>query len=164
MYLILGAGFEQCCQGVSEELRTRGRESRIIDSTFADRVRFSWRLNNSSNVSQLILEDGERLDADRIEGLLVRSAGWVDPTGWQPEDLQYIQTEVQAALLGWLWSLRCPVAGLMPAAIWYRPQVPITYWQPLLSRCGLRAPEALVINVESEARAFCERLPYGAVY
>jgi hypothetical protein len=96
--------------------------------------------------------------------VLVRSLGWIDPRGWQTEDLSYMQTETQAALLGWIWSLSCPVVGRMHASIWYRPQVPITYWQPQLARCGLPVPEALVTNVEQEARKFGDRMVVGAVY
>jgi hypothetical protein len=164
MYLLLGSSSEPCCESVSEGLQACGLESRIIDSTFADRVRFSWHLDNKRSVSQLILSDGERLANDQIDGVLIRSAGWIDSAGWQLDDLSYVQTEAQAALLGWVWGLSCPVAGLMPASIWYRPQVPVTYWQPLLARCGLRAPEALLTNVEDEARSFGERLGIGAVY
>ncbi len=164
MYLLLGSSMDLGCEGVSEGLQVRGLESRIIDSTFADQMRFSWHLDNDRNISQLTLAGGERIANDQIDGVLIRSAGWIDPTGWQLDDLSYMQTEAQAALVGWLWSLPCPVAGLMPASIWYRPGVPVTYWQPLLARCGLRAPEALLTNVEDEARSFGERFGVGAVY
>jgi hypothetical protein len=98
----------------------------------------------------------------------VRSTGWIDPIGWQPDDLAYMQAETQAALLAWLWSLACPVVNRYPSAIWYRPQVPLLSWQRLLRRCGLPTMETLVTNVEQEARAFGQRLALegvaGAVY
>jgi hypothetical protein len=105
---------------------------------------------------------------DHITGVLVRSAGWIDPTGWQPDDLAYMLAETQAALLAWLWSLACPVVNRYPSAIWYQPQLPLLSWQRLLRCCGLPTLETLVTNVEQEARAFGRRLALkgvaGAVY
>jgi hypothetical protein len=112
----------------------------------------------------LVFGDVEQLGDEQIDGVLVRGCGWVNPLGWQNEDLAYVQTESQAAMLGWLHGLSCPVVGRMPAAIWYRSQMPVTYWQPLLTRCALCASEAVVTNVETEARAFRSRHPIGAVY
>jgi hypothetical protein len=95
--------------------------------------------------------------------VLVRDVGWVDPAGWQqPKDLAYVQAETQAALLGWLWSLRCPVVNRYPPALWYRPQLALLAWRSLLWECGLPALPAVVTNVEQEARAFGRHI--GAVY
>ena len=79
-----------------------------------------------------------------------------------------MQAETQAALLGWLWSLACPVVNRLPSALWYRPRVSPLSWQALLRRCGLPTPEILVTNIDIEARAFGRRLDEegmnGAVY
>jgi hypothetical protein len=79
-----------------------------------------------------------------------------------------MQAETQAALLGWLWSLACPVVNRLPSALWYRPRVPSLSWQGLMRQCGLPAPEILVTNNDEEARAFGQRLDRegvgGAVY
>jgi hypothetical protein len=130
--------------------------------------RFAWRLNNEQSTSQLVWDEEPPVLDDHIAGVLVRSAGWIDPTGWQPDDLAYMQAETQAALLAWLWSLPCPVVNRYPSAIWYQPQAPLLSWQGLLRRCGLPTLEMLVTNVEEEAHAFGRRLALqgvaGAVY
>ncbi|MCC6188382.1 MAG: hypothetical protein IT318_05080, partial [Anaerolineales bacterium] len=88
--------------------------------------------------------------------------------GWQPDDLAYLQAETQAALLAWLWSLRCPVVNRFPSAVWYQPQPPLLAWHRLLRNSGLPTLETLVTNLEPEARAFGQRLALdgvrGAVY
>ena len=100
--------------------------------------------------------------------MLVRTTGWIDPTGWQPDDLAYMQLETQAALLAWLWSLACPVVNRYPSAVWYHAQLPLLFWQRPLRLCGLPVLETLVTNVEQEARLFGRRLAQegvpGAVY
>lgn len=130
--------------------------------------RFAWRLDNEQSTSQLVWDDEPPVLDAQIAGVLVRSIGWIEPTGWQPADLAYMQAETQAALLAWLWSLPCPVVNRYPAAIWYRPKVSLLCWQYLLQRCGLPTLETLVTNVEQEARAFGRRLAQrgvqGAVY
>jgi hypothetical protein len=113
-------------------------------------------------------ESGVATADQQIAGVFVQSSAWMDPEEWEPADLAYMQAETQAALLGWLWSLRCPVVNRYPSSVWYRPQAPLMAWFPLLHRCGLAVPESLVTNVEEEARAFGRRLVGeelgGAIY
>lgn len=163
MYLLLADPFDRLSDMAGQELRRRGLESRTVNATFGNGLKFSWRLDNDSSISHLTV-GGEPVADDQIDGVFVRSANWIDPRGWLPDDLSYIHTETQSALLGWLRGLTCPVAGRMPASVWYRPQMPIPCWQPLLARCGLRATETLVTNIESEVRGFRDRFPLGAVY
>jgi hypothetical protein len=111
-----------------------------------------------------VLDDGQPVTSDQLDGVLVRSRGWIQSNDWQSEDHDYMSGETQSALLGWLWSLSCPVVGRLPASLWYRPLTTITYWQPLLARCGLDAPEALVTNLAPESRAFRDRLGGTAIY
>ena len=126
-------------------------------------MRFTWWLDNEKSASLFALDDEPPTPSDQISGVLVRSIGWIDPAGWEPDDLAYMQTEMQAALLAWLWSLDCPVVNRYPSAIWYYPQVPLLFWQRLLRRCGLPVLETLVTNVEQEAHAFRQRLAQEAV-
>src|SRR5262249_11823363 len=90
------------------------------------------------------------------------SAGWLDPGGWGPDDWTYAQTETQAALLGWLWSLARPARNRHRPDPWFRLKAPLVHWQPVLARCGLPAPEILATNLPAEARAFGDG--HGAVY
>jgi hypothetical protein len=130
--------------------------------------RLAWRLDNERSASRLVWGEGSPVLDEHIAGVLVRSSGWIDPAGWQPDDLAYMQAETQAALLGWLWSLACPVVNRYSAAIWFRFQASLLFWQPLLRRCGLPTLETLVTNVEEEARTFGQRFAQegvaGAVY
>ena len=149
-------------------LEVRNYPTRLIANPLEQPSRLAWLLDNEQSTSQLILDEQPPLLSDDITGVFVRSAAWIDPTGWQPDDLAYMQAETQAALLAWLWSLACPVVNRYPSAIWYRPKTPLLSWQRLLRRCGLPTLETLVTNVEDEAAAFRKRLALegipGAVY
>lgn len=163
MHLILGGPEDPCCQGVFALLEARGFPTRIISNPLEHPSRFTWRLDNEQSASQLAWDEEPPVTDDQLAGLFVRRTGWLDPDGWQLEDLAYMQAETQAALLGWLWSLACPVVNRYPSAIWYRSQVSLLSWQPLLRRCGLPTLETLVTNVEHEARAFGQRQAQGGM-
>jgi len=168
VHLLLGHPYDPWCLSVLDLLEARNYPARIITSPLAHPWRFVWRLNNAESPSQLACDEEQPIAGDHIAGVLVRSTGWIDPAGWDPVDLAYMQAETQAALLAWLWSLACPVVNRYPSALWYRPRAPLLFWQRLLRRCGLPTSEVLVTNVGREARAFGRRLARegvaGAVY
>ena len=61
------------------------------------------------------LEDRTVTPAEHIEGVLVRRPGQISGS-WDSEDFAYVDQEVQAALLGWIWSLDCRVVNRYPAS------------------------------------------------
>lgn len=169
VFLLLGDSQDPCCLSVRAVLQARNYPTRIVSQPLMHPSRFAWRLDTEQSASQLVLDDELQLRDDQITGVFVRSTGWIDSIGWQADDLAYMQTETQAALLAWLWSLGCPVVNRYPSAIWYRPRAPLLSWQGLLRRSGLPMLETMVTNVEQEARAFGRRLSLtgavgGAVY
>lgn len=151
-----------------DRLEARGYSTRITANPLVHPSRFSWWLDTEQSGSSLAWDEQTPVREDDIAGVLVLSAGWIDPSGWRPADLTYVQAETQAALLAWLWSLACPVVNRYLPAVWYRPQAPLLSWHRLLQRCGLPILETLVTNVEHEAREFGQRLAAdgldGAVY
>jgi hypothetical protein len=158
MHLLLGDERDLCCRGVRDLLEARGYETRIVANPLVEPARFSWRLDNERSKSSLAFDRQPSVADDEIAGVLVRSSGWIDPAGWQPADLPYVQAETQSALLAWLWSLGCPVVNRYGPAVWYRPQAPLLSWQGTLVRSGLPTPETLVTNAQEEAREFGRRL------
>jgi hypothetical protein len=162
MHLLLGNSQDICCVRVSAALAAKGCQAQLVSNPLLHSRRFSWWLDTWNSSTHLDWDGKQPTDDGEIESVLVRNLGFSDPDGWQADDLAYIHAETQAGLLGWLWSLDCPVINRYPASIWCRPQAALPFWQPLLKRCGIPAIELLVSNVEKETRAFGRRL--GAVY
>lgn len=156
-YLLLGEQQDSLCLSVRAALEARHWQTDIIPNPMADPSRFAWRLDSGQSASRITWGEQPPLPDSEIAGVLVRNAGWIDPTGWQPDDLAYMQTEIQAALLAWLWSLDCLVVNRYPSWMWYQPRIPILSWQRLLGHAGLRTQETLVTNVDDAARSFGQR-------
>jgi len=168
LHLLLGDPGDACCQRVRSALEVLGCSSQVIANPLAHPSRLSWWLETERSRSTLTSNGQKPLRDEEIDGVLVLGAGWIDPSGWRPDDLTYMQSETHAALLAWLWSLQCPVVNRYPPAIWYRPQAPLLSWHGLLQRSGLQTLRTLVTNVADEARAFGRLLaadgPDGVVY
>src|SRR3954470_21676717 len=158
MHLLLGHDGDLCCRRVRDALEGRGWATQVVANPLVDPARFSWRLDNERSLTSLAFEREPPFADDDIAGVLVRSAGWIDPAGWEPGDLPYVQAESQSALLAWLWSLHCPVVNRYTPAVWYRPRAPLLSWHRALGRSGLPIPETLVTNANGEAREFGRRL------
>jgi hypothetical protein len=168
VHLLLGNPEDPCLLGVRNVLESRGHPTLTIANPLAHPSRLVWRLDGDRSESRIAWNDESTIPDAQIEGVVVRSTAWIDPAGWQRDDLIYMQSETHAALLAWLWSLPCPVVNRYPSALWYRPQMPLLAWQRLLRRCGIPVMDTLVTNVESDAREFRRHLARngvaGAVY
>jgi hypothetical protein len=160
MHLILGHCDDTCCTGVKARLEARGLPTRLMATPFEPPSRWAWRLGADGVSTRLAPDDGPSVD---IDGVLVRSNGWVDPAGWEPADHAYMQSEVHAALLAWLAGLPCPVVNRASAALWYRHRNPLLIWLPLLRRCGLPTPETVVTDDPVAASDFGDRLQAAGV-
>lgn len=161
-YLILGNPAEPCCASVAEELQRAGLRFLFIENPLVAPTCFSWHFDTLNSRSELVLEGGERIADEEISGVLMRTSAYIDPVGWDQTDWGYAQNELKAALLGWLWSLRCPVVNRYDANLWYQNQVHPLHWHNLLTRAGLRPLPTVISNVREEARVVGENS--GAVY
>ena len=153
MFLLLGSSYDLCCTRVASALQARGHDADIIDNPLTAPARLAWQMDHGGTRSRFF-PSGSGATATGISGVLVRTAGWLDPVDWSPQDFPYAIAETQAALLAWLCSLPCPVVNRYDAGLWYRPRPPLAAWRPLLSRAGLEIPSMLITNVPERARAF----------
>jgi hypothetical protein len=154
MYLVLGRRDDACCTGVLARLQQRGLDARLLSQPLFEAGRLNWRLDGSGVRSRLALDS---VEPERISAVLVRDMGALSSIGWDSADHAYMQAEIWATLLAWLESLPCAVVSRMPAAIWYRPLMPVMEWSPLLRLAGLPMPEILLTSDPEEAREFGRR-------
>lgn len=152
MHLVLGHSDDSCCTALLEKLDVAGCEARLIAAPLEAPVRHHLRID-SEGTSSTALILGQR-SSERIESVFVRSSGAIDNAGWEPADQTYMQAEVHAAMLGWLFALDCPVVNRVNAELWYRPRLPLLHWLSRLRACELLVPGMIITNDEAEVDRF----------
>ena len=156
MFVLLGPLDDPCLTAVAGAVAARSREARIIDNPFTGQACTAWRFDSTESETALAIE--RRRIA--VDGVLVarRAAQSVMPSEqWSIADLLYNQAEVDAALLGWLWGLRCPVIDRLPAWLWYRTRRPMLAWASLLKRSGLPPLDSIVSGDVKALTEFLKR-------
>lgn len=84
MHLLLGDPEDVCCLGVRDGLAARGYAASVVANPLTDSWRFSWWLDSVRSRSSLGWDRQAAVPDDEIAGVLVLSAGWINPAGWQP--------------------------------------------------------------------------------
>lgn len=164
MYLILGSPADPCCAQVEQALRNHGSDVRILDNLFSEPQSFTWRFGGGSrNASIIGCPPGWEANSSEIEGVLVRNNGLSAITGWSEEDTRYISTEMQAALLAWLWSLPGVVVNRLPAWLFLMPRPSLLQWIPYLTRAGLLVPTSVISNSIDRLRDWRAHHADGAI-
>jgi hypothetical protein len=146
MYLIVGSEADGCCSQLHQRLTAQGASVHFLPQLFDPSVRVSLWIQTDGMDNRIVLPDGQELGNDTLDGVFVRNWGWIDPAGWAEQDRAYKQTEAQAAMLAWLWSLRCPVINRPPAHMWYRPAMSLANWLPWIWKAGMSSPSMMITN------------------
>jgi hypothetical protein len=150
-YLLLGDTDDLLCRNIRQALERRGAQVRFLAEPFCNSSRFSWLLDSTRTSSAVVFEDGTRLTDSKISGVLLRHTKHLITKSTDSDDHGYIQAEIQAATLGWIWSLSCPVINRLPAWLWYCPKPPIQFWSRSLRANGLEAVDFAEPRVEGRS-------------
>jgi hypothetical protein len=137
MYLLLGKADDALARTVQQTLEKRGAQVRFLSDPFSESTSFSWRLDSTHASTALVFEDGTCATETDISGVFLRRKTIRRTNRANSDDYSYIQAEIEAAVLGWIWSLPCPVINRVPAWIWYWRKPPLRFWSRLLRASGL---------------------------
>src|SRR5438874_231884 len=162
-FLLIGDPEDACSRRVQQVLRTRGHDVVRTSSPLAAPFALCWQLC-TEGTDRMVWVNAHGVPRN-IAGVLLRpSARWLDPEGWNAKDLAYMQSETQAALIAWLWTLPCPVINRPIANLWFRPYRSYPEWHRLFAECGLPVAPICVTNEVDAARAFGQRWAGRATY
>lgn len=162
-FLLLGDAEDVSCDRVQQELHRRGHDVLRTTTPLTDPFAMSLWITKH-RAAHSIWRDA-RGQSRTIAGVLLRrSSHGIDPVGWNPKDLAYMEHETRAALLAWLWSLPCPVVSRPAADSWFRPHRSYPEWHQLFADCGLPVAPICITNEASAARAFGRRWQGRASY
>lgn len=162
MHLVLGHPEDTCCTALLDRLAAAGCDARVIAAPLDAPALHHLRIDSDGACSTALilgdppaeLTENVPTDGVPIESVFVRSSGALDPAGWIAADHAYMQAEVQAAMLAWLFALDCPVVNRVNVELWYRARLPLLHWIGALRACGLPAPGMIIANDEAEIDGF----------
>jgi hypothetical protein len=137
MYLFLGETDDALGRNLGQALEKRGAQVRALTDPFSESTRFSWRMDSTHTNTTLIFQDGTCLAGSDISGVFLRRGAIPGTNRVGSEDYSYIQAEIEAAILGWIWSLPCRVINRLPPWLWYCRKSPRQLWSRLLLASGL---------------------------
>ena len=156
MFLLLGAPDDPCLVAVTGALAARSREALIISHPFMDQACAAWSFDSGRSNTSLTI-DGEAISLDGVFAARRAAQPGAPAEQWSQADLLYNQAETEAALLGWLWGLPCPVIDRLPAWLWYRTRRPVLAWAALLEQSGLPPLDSIISGDATALTQFMER-------
>ena len=114
-----------------------GHPVRTIQELYRDPARISWRLDSDRSSTSFRLETGGASFEAEISAVFVRKSPFVQKEGWALDEATYVQAEKDAALLGWIWGLPCPVINRYPPELWFEPVGSLEFWRGRIERFDL---------------------------
>lgn len=138
MFFLLSNKDDLLCHDFQQALQKQGHSTRVIEDLFRSGT-VEWRLQSDRSLALCRSQDGGTISDRDIHGVLVRKPSF-EPTQECPAvDTIYLRAEKEAALLGWIWSLNCPVINRYPAELWFAPIGSLDYWRGRLEPFGLES-------------------------
>ena len=118
-------------------LQSCGQAALIIGDFFDYSAKVGWSLDSERQSSLIRPADRAAIRDREIGGVLVRKLPFERRDGWSAKDASYRYAEKGAAMLGWIWSLSCPVINRYPPELWFGQIDSIDYWHGRLECFGL---------------------------
>jgi hypothetical protein len=138
MFLLLCGGNDDLLRtDVGRVLQSGGHAAWVIEDLFNCTAKVAWGLDPERESSVIYPTDGTAISDREIRGVLVRRPRFERLDGWSAEDATYRHAEKEAAMLGWIWSLSCPVINRYSPELWFGPVDSIEYWHGRLECFGL---------------------------
>jgi hypothetical protein len=113
-----------------------GYHAAVLDGLFGGSTKFSWQLDSVGSSGVLCLAGAEISHSD-IAGVLVTRPLMACRAATASDSASYSNSERDATLLGWIWSLRCRVINRYAPEFWFARPASTHFWRDRLESFGL---------------------------
>lgn len=137
------------CVDLLKGLTEAGHPARAIQDLYRNPARISWRLDTARSSTNCRLETAPANSDVEISAVFVRKSPFVQKEGWALDEATYVHAEKEAALLGWIWGLPCPVINRYPSELWFEPVESLEFWRGRIERFDLELGPPHSERVES---------------
>jgi hypothetical protein len=108
-----------------------------IEDPYRNSAKISWRFDTERSSTSCRLETAGADSEVEISAVFVRKKPFVRNQGWTLDDATYVHAEKEAALLGWIWGLPCPVINRYTPELWFAPVGSLEFWRGRIERFNL---------------------------
>ena len=137
MVLLINCSGDPLCVDLLKGLTERGHSARAIPELYSGPGGISWRFDTDRSSTSCRLETAGADSEVEISAVFVRKRPFVQGEGWTLDEATYVHAEKEAALLGWIWGLPCPVINRYTPEFWFGPVESLEFWRGRIDRFGL---------------------------
>jgi len=149
---LVNCGRGSLCTDLAEGLYKCGFAVRHLPGIYDSSAKVSFRLDTVRSSSSYALDNATSIADSEISGLFVHGNPFTRKNHGESDS--YLSAEKEAAMLGWIWSLRCPVINRYRPEFWFERTESIDYWCGRLDRFGLE-PEWMAREGEIQSYLVC---------
>jgi hypothetical protein len=135
LILVVSCRNGSLCVDLAEELYKRGFAVRRLPGLYDRNAQVSFRVDVSNASIISTLDTDTSISGGEISGVFVQRDLFIQED--RGGSHSYVNAEKEAATLGWIWSLRCPVINRYRPEFWFEPVGSLDYWRGHLERFGL---------------------------
>jgi hypothetical protein len=110
---------------------------RAIWELYSGPAGISWRFETDRSSTSFSLETAGSDSDVEISAVFVRKRPLVQNLGWTLDEATYVHAEKEAALLGWISGLSCPVINRYTPELWFGPAESLDFWRGRIERFDL---------------------------
>ena len=114
-----------------------GCQATVVDHLFSGSTRFEWQLDSLRSSSILHVTEHTEISHLDLAGVLVTRPLVACREAVESESSSYLNTESDAALLGWIWSLPCRVINRYRPEFWVDRPASTDFWRDRLESFSL---------------------------
>jgi hypothetical protein len=137
LVLLINATGDPLCVDLLVGLTERGHPVRAIQELYRNPAKISWWLDTGRSSTSCSLETAGANSDVEISAVFVRKGPFVQKEGWAIDEATYVHAEKEAALLGWILGLPCPVINRYPPELWFGPVESLEFWRGRIERFDL---------------------------
>jgi hypothetical protein len=137
LILLINCAGDPLCVDLLKGLTERGHSARAVEDPYRNPAKISWRFDTDRSSTSCSLETAGANSKVEISAVFVRKRPFVQHQGWTLDEATYVHAEKEAALLGWISGLACPVINRYTPELWFGPAESLEFWRGRIERFDL---------------------------